>query len=111
MGENVCYRLEGWRRHACSTHVHRVAGNAEAARTLERSPGHYHEFVSACRGGPAPGANFVDHAGVVTETCLLGNVALRSGLKLTWDGPACKVTSDESANKLLQRDYREGWSL
>lgn len=82
-------------------------------KTLDRSPGHYHEFVNACRdrSAPAPGANFVDHAGVLTETCLLGNVALRSGMKLAWDGPACRITSDEAANALLQREYREGWSL
>lgn len=80
-------------------------------KTLPRSPGHYKEFVDACRGGPAPGANFVDHAGVLSETPLLANVALRAGKKLLWDGPAMKVTNDKEANKLLHREYRQGWSL
>lgn len=80
-------------------------------KTIPRSPGHYNEFVDACRGGPAPGANFVDHAGILTETCLLGNVALRAGKKLFWDGPNMKVTNDEGANRFLRREYREGWSL
>jgi hypothetical protein len=80
-------------------------------KVLPRSPGHYKEFVDACRGGPAPGANFVNHAGILTETCLLGNVALRAGKKLFWDGPNLKVTNDEAANKLLHRDYRSGWTL
>jgi predicted dehydrogenase len=80
-------------------------------KTLPRSPGHYKEFVDACRGGPAPGSNFVDHAGVLTETPLLGNVALRAGKKLLWDGPAMKVTNDKEANKLLHREYRKGWTL
>jgi len=80
-------------------------------KTLPRSPGHYHEFVNACRGGPPPGANFVDHAGVLTEMLMLGNVALRAGKKLLWDGPNLRITNDESANRLLHREYRSGWSL
>lgn len=80
-------------------------------KTLPRSPGHYKEFVDACRGGPAPGSNFVDHAGILTETPLLGNVALRAGKKLLWDGPNMKVTNDAEANQFLHREYRQGWSL
>jgi hypothetical protein len=80
-------------------------------KTLPRSPGHYKEFVDACRGGPVPGFNFVDHAGVLSETPLLANVALRAGKKLLWDGPALKITNDKDANKLLHRQYRQGWSL
>ena len=78
---------------------------------LARSPGHYKEFVDACRGGPSPGANLVDHAGLLSEVCVLGNVALRSGKKLAWDGPNFKVTNDAAANRLLHREYRAGWSL
>ncbi|MCY3019989.1 MAG: Gfo/Idh/MocA family oxidoreductase [Planctomycetota bacterium] len=78
---------------------------------LPRSPGHHKEFVDACRGGQAAGANFPDHAGLLTEVCLLGNVALRAGRKLTWDGPNLKVTNGEEANRYLHRDYRQGWSL
>jgi predicted dehydrogenase len=80
-------------------------------KTLPRSPGHYNEFVDGCRGGPQPGANFVNHAGVLTETLMLANVALRAGKKLVWDGPKMKITNDAAANKLLHRDYRNGWSL
>ena len=80
-------------------------------KTLPRSPGHYHEWVQACRGGPPPGANFVDHAGLLTETCLLGNVALRAGRKIQWDGPNLKVLNHEGANRHLHREYRGGWAL
>ena len=80
-------------------------------KTLARSPGHYKEWVDACRGGPPAGANFVDHAGLLSEACMLGNVALRSGKKLAWDGPNLKVTNDDAANQYLRRQYRQGWSL
>lgn len=80
-------------------------------KTLPRSPGHYHEWVAGIRGGPPPGSNFVDHAGPVTEVCLLGNVAVRVQKKLVYDGPNLRITNDASANKLLDRAYGEGWTL
>jgi len=80
-------------------------------KRLERSVGHYKEFVDACRGGAPAGANFVDHAGLLTEVCMLGNVALRAGKKIAWDGPNLRITNDEAANGLLHREYRPGWTL
>ncbi len=77
-------------------------------RTLPRSPGHLKEWVDACRGGPRPGADF-DHAGLLTEVCLLGNVALQADRKLDWDGPNLRVTNDENANRWLRREERTGW--
>jgi predicted dehydrogenase len=83
----------------------------KAPVTLSRSPGHYKEFVDACRGGPPAGANFVDHAGMLSEVCMLGNVAVRAQKKLLWDGPNLKVTNDVAANAFLRREYRRGWAL
>ncbi|MBM4020201.1 MAG: Gfo/Idh/MocA family oxidoreductase [Planctomycetes bacterium] len=80
-------------------------------KVLPRSVGHFKEWVDACRGGPPPGANFVDHAGPLTETCLLGNVALRAQQKLSWDGPNLRITNDDDAARLLHREYRKGWTL
>ncbi|MCL5271105.1 MAG: Gfo/Idh/MocA family oxidoreductase [bacterium] len=80
-------------------------------KVLPRSPGHYKEFVDACRGGAPAGSNFADHSGLLSEVCMLGNVAVRSQKKLLWDGPGMRVTNDEAANKLLRREYRDGWSL
>lgn len=80
-------------------------------RTLTRSPGHHEEWVSACRGGPPAGANFVDHAGILTEVCLLGNIAVRVRKRLQWDGDKLRFTNDDEANRLLHRAYRPGWTL
>ena len=80
-------------------------------RVLPRSVGHHKEWIDACRGGPPAGSNFVDHGGLLTEVCLLGNVALHAGKKLLWDGPNLKVTNDEEANRYLHRQYRQGWNL
>lgn len=80
-------------------------------RRLERSIGHDEEWVSACRGGPPAGADFVHHSGLLTETPLLGNIAMQLGRKLTWDGAGVSFPDDPEANQLLHREYRAGWTL
>lgn len=50
-------------------------------------------------------------AGPVTETILLGGVALRSKKKLQYDTATMKITNDEDANKYLYREYRQGWEM
>ncbi len=78
-------------------------------KTLPRSPGHYDEWVGAAIGGDTlPAANF-EFAGRVTEAILLGNVAVRTGKTLRWDGSA--VAHPVEANELLHSTYRDGWSL
>jgi predicted dehydrogenase len=89
----------------------------EPPKKLPRSVGHYREWLVACRGGQPAGSNF-DWAGPLTESVLLGNVALRSALreeltrrKLLWDSAGLRFTNSEIANGFLRRAYRPGWSL
>jgi predicted dehydrogenase len=81
--------------------------------SIPRCPGqgHHAEWIRACKGGPAATSNF-DYAGPLTETVVLGNVAMRrAGKKLEWDAENLKVTNDADANKFVQKEYRQGWSL
>lgn len=80
------------------------------AETIPRSIGHRQEWINACKGGPKAGSNF-DYAGPMTETVLLGNIALRFDKKLRWDGEKMEVTNHPEANQFIHREYREGWSL
>jgi len=89
----------------------RMQSYGRPPKVLPRSPGQYQEWVNACRGGEPAGSDFVAHSGVLTETPLLGNIAIRLGKKLQWDGPNMKITNDATANQYLQRKYREGWTL
>jgi hypothetical protein len=50
-------------------------------------------------------------AGPVSETILLGAVALRAGKKVHYDSAQMKITNDEAANKFLYREYRSGWEM
>lgn len=54
-----------------------------------------------------------EYAGPLTETMLLGVVALRTGQgkKLVYDGATGQVTNNPDANQYLHREYRKGYSL
>ena len=80
------------------------------AETIPRSPGHYKEWVEACKGGPAAYSNF-DIAAYLTEIILLGCVALRTGKKLEWDGPKMRAKNAPEAAQFVKRVYRKGWSV
>jgi predicted dehydrogenase len=89
--------------------LHQDAKKVE--KTMARSPGHYEEWVAACKGGPRPISNF-DYAGPLTEIVLLGVLALRSpGLRLEWDSENMKVKNAPELNQFVGSEYREGWSL
>ena len=74
------------------------------------SVNHWHSFVEAVRGNGKTSANF-DYAGRLTETVLLGNVALRAGKKIQWDGDKMRITNDEAANQFVTREYRKGFEI
>ncbi len=78
---------------------------------LPRSIGHHKEWIEACKGNGTTESNF-GFAGQLTEACQLGNICLRMGGKeIEWDSEKFKITNNEEANKLLQIEYRNGWSL
>jgi predicted dehydrogenase len=79
------------------------------AATIPSSIGHHTEWIKACREGTPTLCNF-DYSGALTEAVLLGNVAFRSGKKVTWDAANLKTGSAE-ADAQLRREYRKGWEL
>jgi predicted dehydrogenase len=68
------------------------------------------EWIEAIKGGPPALSNF-NYAGMLTETILLGNVAMRAGKLLEWDGPNMKFTNAPEANALLKVEPRKGWTV
>ncbi len=93
--------------------------------------GHQVHWTEACKAGfgsdehKALTSSF-DYAGPLTETVLMGNLAIRSyqtatnedkqgrkqfdgRKKLLWDGKSMKITNYEPANAFVKREYREGW--
>lgn len=99
---------------------------------FESEYGHQRLWVEACKAGfdspehKALTSSF-DYAGPMTETVLMGNLAIRSYMlrkqdsegdwkffgrkKLLWDGENMKITNLEEANQFVTRTYREGWEV
>ncbi len=88
----------------------RMRAYKRPAEYVPRSIGHYAEWIQACKGGDAGGSNF-DISGPQAETVLLGNISMRTGKKLAWDGPNLKITNEPEANQYLRREYRKGWGV
>ncbi len=72
------------------------------------------EFVSTVKGDYKPGtmANF-GYAGRLTETILVGNLALRAGegQRIEWDAKELKSTNRPEVNAFVQREARKGWEV
>jgi len=72
---------------------------------------HYHHFIDACLGGEKNESYFAQ-TGPMTETILLGTVAIRvPGEKLAWDFAKMKFPHHKEAEAFLRRHYRDGWKV
>ena len=78
--------------------------------TLPRSPGHYKEWIDACKTGKPTTCNF-DYSGALTEANQLGNVAYRTGMKIEWDPVKMKAKNCADAGKFIRIEYHNGWKL
>jgi hypothetical protein len=96
---------------------------------IERSTeGHQTQWVNACKQGyGAYTSSSFDKSGPLTETVLMGNLAVKSynyqeknskgeitypGRKqLQWDGENQRITNFEPANQFVKRQYRGSYKL
>ncbi|MES2443896.1 MAG: Gfo/Idh/MocA family oxidoreductase [Pseudomonadota bacterium] len=82
--------------------------------SLPRVPGgkdgHEMNWVRAIRGVAHASCPF-EYAVPLTETMLLGLVALRAEQPITYDGAAGRITNNADANRFLDREYRAGWEF
>ena len=74
---------------------------------LTRSPGHYRDWIRACKGGDPACSNF-NVAAPFVEWMLLGVIALRVEGKLEYDQSKMKITNNVEANKYLVPDGPQG---
>ena len=94
--------------------------------------GHQMFWTEACKAGfnskqHKELTSSFDYSGPLTETVLMGNLAIRSYMlrkknakggndfygrvKLKWDGANMKVTNFDDANQFVKREYRSGWEI
>jgi predicted dehydrogenase len=83
---------------------------------FEKSPGHFAEWVRAIKGGEPAKSNFPDYAGPLTETILLGNLAVWAaeaadapGKKIEWDPVKLVAKNAPEVEAFVRPTYRDGW--
>ncbi len=84
----------------------------------EASPGHFQEYARAIKGGPAARSNFANYAAPLTETILLGNLAVWAaaepetpGKRIEWDAANLKPTNAPEVEVVVKPTYSEGYKL
>lgn len=102
------------------------------ARVENGTSGHVANFVDGILGKAQTSSPF-SQAGPLTESVLMGNLAIRAfqhktlkpgkgpkdwapyeyggRTRLNWDGEQMKVTNLDMANEWVSREYRSGWSI
>jgi hypothetical protein len=85
-------------------------GYTPPEKLLPRTSNHFKEWAAACRGGAPAMSNF-NYSSRLTETMILGDLALRAGTRIDWDGKNQVVTNNPAANKFVKREYRAGYSI
>ena len=81
-----------------------------AIREATRRVNHHKEWIAACKTGSPTASNF-DYAARLAETVLLGNVALRVRKRIQWNAEKVRVMDCPEAEPLINRPYRDGWTL
>jgi predicted dehydrogenase len=89
-----------------------LAAEAEKVpKTFARvTTSHEANWANACKGEGTASSPF-EYASKLTETMLLGIVALRAGQsrKILYDGAKMQITNAPEVNRWLTREYRQGW--
>jgi predicted dehydrogenase len=80
--------------------------------------GHMNEFLNAVRNPDQPATpNFPDYAGPLTETILLGNLAVAKArepgttARVEWDAKRLLARGETALAKIVRREYRDGYVL
>ena len=73
---------------------------------------HKKEWVEAIRAGkPSIALSNFDYASTLTESMLLGNVAVRSGEAIDYDPATGRITNSSTASQYLKPYFRKGWEI
>jgi predicted dehydrogenase len=98
--------------------IDKIYGDVDTSEIeFKRSPGHFEEWVIAIRGGEPAMSNFPGYASPLTETVLLGNLAVwvanepGQGQKVEWDAENLKARNISGLEQIIKPVYRDGYKL
>ena len=100
----------------CENELFLLGGPEMPEVEYEESPGHFEEWIRAIKGGEPAVSNFPDYAGGLTETILLGNLAVwvaatGKGERVEWDAKNLRSTNIEGLETIVKPLYRPGYTL
>ena len=76
------------------------------------SPGHVEEWFNAMRNpGEPPISNFATYAGPLTETILLGNLAVWKRGRVDWDPKGLVPLNDPTLQRIVRPEYSSGYEV
>lgn len=90
--------------------VEKMRGYQFPPEFLTRSPGHYRDWIRACKSGTPACSNFGVSA-LFTEWIALGALSLRFDTKLEWDSAKMRITNNTEADQCVTPTFRKGWSF
>ena len=73
-------------------------------------PAHIRNFLDCIKSRQQPVLN-LERGHFVSTVAHLGNIAYRSGSKITWDAEKEQIIGNAEANKLVSVEYRKPWKL
>jgi len=88
----------------------RMEGAKIPPPAIPPSPGHQREFLD-CVKSRRPCSCHVERSHKLATAVHLGNIALRTGRRLTWNGQREEFVNDPAANQLLRPAYRKPWEI
>ncbi len=78
----------------------------------KQDQGQKNEWFEAIKANkPEVALSNFDYAAMLTETILLGNVAIRTGKKLMWDAEKMVCTGCPEASQYIRTEARKGWGI
>jgi predicted dehydrogenase len=95
-----------------------LSGVDEIDADYIESPGHFAEWVREIKGGEQATSNFPHYAVPLTETVLLGNLAIwmatepnTPGTRIEWDAKNLTATNAPELAEIIKSEYHGGYSL
>lgn len=83
---------------------------ASSSGGSEQSGPHERQFIDCIRTREQPISD-IETTHHSTATCLMANIALKTGEKLKWDAENQRFSNSEEANRMLDYTHTEPWRV
>ena len=100
----------------CERELYLLGGPTMPKVKWTHSLGHFEEWVAAIKGGKPARSNFATYSGGLTETILLGNLAVWAaasgkGERVEWDAKNLRSPNVPGLEPIIKPTYRSGYTL